>query len=167
MPSRVPEDTTGRDHFGPSCSVCCVAGTMQGCWWLKDVRSEAGHALPMQWLCQEDEGRGEGDDEPLARYVCAFVVYCVLLLLHVCCLAGCVIESGGTGVERADVSAEAEAGEVRVEVTGGIDMDPVKLCCLLQEATKKKRVRIAEEASVPSSGQGQVRLQAAAIHFVL
>lgn len=81
-------------------------------------------------------------------------------------LAGCVIESGGTGVERADVSAEAEAGEVSVEVTGGIDMDPVKLCCLLQEATKKKRVRIAEEASVPSpgrqttlSGQGQVRLQ--------
>lgn len=70
-------------------------------------------------------------------------------------------------MERADVSAEAEAGEVRVEVTGGIDMDPVKLCCLLQEATKKKRVRIAEEASVPSSGQGQVRLQAAAIHFVL
>lgn len=66
------------------------------------------------------------------------------------------------GVERADVSAEAEAGEVSVEVTGGIDMDPVKLCCLLQEATKKKRVRIAEEASVPSpgrqttlSGQGQ------------
>lgn len=57
------------------------------------------------------------------------------------------------GVERADVSAEAEAGEVRVEVTGGIDMDPAKLCCLLQEATKKKRVRIAEEASVPSPGR--------------
>jgi hypothetical protein len=39
-----------------------------------------------------------------------------------------------TGVERADVSAET--GEVKVRVTGGVDMDPEKLCCLLQEATK-------------------------------
>lgn len=82
------------------------------------------------------------------------------------------LKSGGTGVERADVSAEAEAGEVRVEVTGGIDMDPAKLCCLLQEATKKKRVRIAEEASVPSPGRqttlsGQGSGTPAAIHFVL
>lgn len=58
-----------------------------------------------------------------------------------------------TGVERADVSAET--GEVKVRVTGGVDMmDPEKLCCLLQEATKKKCVRIVleEESVVPSPG---------------
>lgn len=38
---------------------------MQG-WWLKDIRSEAGHALPMQRLCEEDQGRGEGD-QPFTR----------------------------------------------------------------------------------------------------
>jgi hypothetical protein len=63
----------------------------------------------------------------------------------------------GTGVERADVSAET--GEVKVRVTGGVDMDPEKLCCLLQEATKKKCVRIVEEESVPSSrGSGPRRI---------
>jgi len=59
-----------------------------------------------------------------------------------------------TGVERADVSAET--GEVKVRVTGGMDMDPEKLCCLLQEATKKKCVRIVLEESVPSPGSGRI-----------
>ena len=57
-------------------------------------------------------------------------------------------------MERADVSAET--GEVKVRVTGGVDMDPEKLCCLLQEATKKKCVRIVLEESVPSPGPRRI-----------
>jgi hypothetical protein len=64
----------------------------------------------------------------------------------------CMSWREATGVERADVSAET--GEVKVRVTGGVDMDPEKLCCLLQEATKKKCVRIVQEESVPSPGPG-------------
>ncbi|XP_066328840.1 uncharacterized protein [Miscanthus floridulus] len=62
--------------------------------------------------------------------------------------------SEATGVEQADVSAET--GEAKVRVTVGVDMDPEKLCCLLQEATKKKCVRIVLEESVPSPGSGRI-----------
>ncbi|XP_021316068.1 uncharacterized protein LOC110435067 isoform X3 [Sorghum bicolor] len=91
--------------------------------------------------------------------------YVLKLDMHCQCY-GCVkkIKDGvkemslSQGVERADVSAETETGEVRVRVTGGVDMDPLKLCCLLQEATKKKCVRILleEEESVPSTGPGRI-----------
>lgn len=58
----------GERFFRSTGALLVVAGTMQGWWLFKDLRSEAGHALPMLWMCEEDQGRGEGD-EPFTRYV--------------------------------------------------------------------------------------------------